>query len=79
MLLVVFFVDIVEGKDKPKDIGKMEFETDYGATVGKTMRTTKRLFGTGKDVVMDSGFCVLKEIEGMLAHGLYGKAVMKKK
>ena len=43
------------------------------------MRMTKPLFGTGKYVVMDSGFCVLKGIVGMLAHGVYGTKVIKKK
>ena len=39
---------------------------------------TKPLFGTGKAVVMDSGFCVLKGIVRMLAHGVYGTMVIKK-
>ena len=43
------------------------------------MRTTKPMFGIGKSVVMDSGFCVLKGRVGMLAHGVYGKKVIKKK
>ena len=43
------------------------------------MRTTKPQFGTGKDVVTDSGFCVLKGLVGMLAHGVYRTTVVKKK
>ena len=35
-------------------------------------------FGTGKSVVMDSGFFVLKGIVGMLAYGVYGTTVIKK-
>ena len=38
----------------------------------------KPLFGTGKAVVMDSGFCVLKGIVVILAHGVYGTTVIKK-
>ena len=37
------------------------------------------LFVTGKAVVRDSGFCVLKGFVGMLAHEVYGTAVIKKK
>ena len=43
------------------------------------MRMTKPPFGVGKDVVMDSGFCMFKGIVGMLAHGVYRMTVIKKK
>ena len=42
------------------------------------MWETHPTFGTGKAVVMDSGFFVLKGIIGMLAHGVYGTMVTKK-
>ena len=43
------------------------------------MQTKKPMFGTGKAVAMDSGFCVLKGLVGMLAHGVYETTVIKKK
>ena len=43
---------------------------DYGATGGIMMRKTKPMFGTGKAVVTDSGLYVLKDIGGMLEHGV---------
>ena len=46
---------------------------------GLMMRMTKPLFGTGEAVVIDSGFCVLKGLVGMLSHGVYGTMVIKKK
>ena len=73
------FVDIVEGKDKPTEIWKPEFEADYGVTGVLMMRMTKPLFGTGKDLVMDSIFCGMKEIVGMLSHGVYGTPAVNKK
>ena len=73
------FLDVVEGKDQPKDRGKPEFEADYGETGCMMMGMTKPLFGIGKAVVTDSSFCVPKGIVGMLAHGLYGTMVIKKK
>ena len=39
---------------------------------------TKPLVGTGKAVLMDSGFIVLKGLVGILAHGVYGTTVIKK-
>ena len=77
--MLVFFVNLVEEKDVPKEIGKPKFEADYGATGGLMTRMTNPLFGIGKSVVTDSGFCVLKGIVGMLAHGVYGTMVIKKK
>ena len=43
------------------------------------MRMKKPLFFTGKAVVMDSGFYVLKGLLGMLSHGVYGTTVIKKR
>ena len=60
MSVVVFFVELVEGRDLPIERGKPELEADYGATGGLMIRMTKPLFGTGKYVVMDSYFCALK-------------------
>ena len=79
MSVVVFFVGIVEGKDQPTERGKREFEADYGETGGLMMRMANPLFVKGKDVVVDSEFCVLKGIVGMLSHGVYGMTVIKKK
>ena len=79
MSVVVFFVEILEGNDQPTERGKPYFEADCGATGGLIMHTKKPMFGTGKTEVMDSGFCVMKELVGMLAHGVYGTTVIKKK
>ena len=43
------------------------------------MRITYTLFGTGKAVVMDSELFLMKRVVGMLAHGVYGMTVIKKK
>ena len=47
--------------------------------VGVMIFMKNPMFGTGKYVVMDSGFCVLKGRVGILACGLYGTTVIKKK
>ena len=61
------------------DRGKPEIEADYGSTWGMMMRTENPLFGTWEAVVVDSGFCMLKGLVGMLANWVYGTKVTKKK
>ena len=43
------------------------------------VRMTKPIHGTGKVVVMDSGFCVAKGIVEMEKKGVYGQALIKKR
>ena len=45
---------------------------------GLEMWTTNPIFGRVKYVVRDSGFCVMKGLVGMLAHGVYETTVIKK-
>ena len=40
-------------------------------------RTTKKLWGSGKKVITESGFCVLKILIGMFARGVYGSSLVK--
>ena len=47
----IYYVDIVEGKDQPRVMGKKEFD-EKGATDSLMVRITKPLWGTGKMVVM---------------------------
>ena len=47
--------------------------------MGLMIRMTNPLFGKGEAVVLESGVCVLKGLVGMLAHGVYGTTVTKKK
>ena len=61
------------------DRGNLEFEVDYGATGELMIRMKNPLFGTGKTVLIDSGFSVMKGVVLMLAHGMYGTTVINKK
>ena len=79
MSVVVFVVDIVEGKDRPIEREKPDFEAYYGATGELMMRMTKPMFRSREYVLMDSGFCVLKGLVCMLEHGVYGMTAIKKK
>lgn len=78
---ILFHVELMEGKDHPSEI-PVEFEKTDGIvmkTVGLLKRMTRSLWGTGKVVIMDSGFCVLRGLIELKKHGVYGSAVIKKR
>ena len=56
----MFVVDFVEGKDHHHQYGPLEFEDLGRKTVGLLLRMMKSYFATGRYVIIDSGFCVLK-------------------
>jgi hypothetical protein len=70
--------EIQEGKDRPHQFGKRKYE-EFGATVGTMMRMCEPIFGSGKIVTMDSGFCVSKGITKLAENGVYGQALIKKR
>ena len=50
-----------------------------GKTVGTLLRLMKSQFGTGKTVVLDSGFCVLQGLVELKKNGIYAHALIKKR
>jgi Transposase IS4 len=75
---VMFAIELVEGKDRPPNLGLYEFE-EKGKTVGLLLRLTKQLWGTGKVVVLDSGFCVLQGLIELRKKGVFAAAIVKKR
>ena len=67
---VIYNVEIVEGEDRPRVMGKKEFE-EKGATAGLTVRMKNLLWGTEKVVVVNSGFCVLEGLILMVQKGVF--------
>ena len=59
----IFFLGLVEGKDKLPHLPQ-EY-SDLGSSIGLIPRYTKSPYGTGKIVVLDSGFCLLKGVVEM--------------
>jgi hypothetical protein len=55
---IIFHMEMVEGKKRAKDLGKIEFES-LGKTVGLLLRMTRPIWNTGRVVILNSGFCVL--------------------
>lgn len=76
---IMFSMEMVEGKDRPPDLGTPEFEAGVGKTGGLLLRILKSCFNTGRYVVLDSGFCVLKAIVALYEKGIYAGALIKKR
>ena len=60
-------------------MGKPEYESIGGPTVGLLLRLTKCIWGTGRIIVLDSGFCVLQAIIELAKFGIYAAALIKKR
>jgi len=81
--VILWRVEMVEGKDAPPQRPKKAFADEGGINKGNTvslmMRMTEPIHGTGKVVVLDSGFCVLQGIICLLAAGVFATALIKKR
>ena len=75
--MVVYNVEIVEGGDQPRGMGKTKFD-EKGVIDGLMVRAKKTLWGTGKVAVMDIGIFVLEEFISMVEKGFFGSALIKK-
>ena len=74
---ILYCVELVEGKDAPPEI-KPDF-INLGKTPSLLLRLTRKLFGTGKVVILDSGFCVLQGLIELAKKGVYASSVIKKR
>lgn len=75
---IMFTMEMVEEKDRCWELGAAEFSV-YGNTAGLMLRMLKSYFGTGKYMILDSGFCVLKALIELKKHGINACALMKKR
>jgi hypothetical protein len=50
-----------------------------GKTVGLLLRLSKPIWDSGKVVILDSGFCVLKGIVELKKRGVFASALVKKR
>ena len=61
-------------------MGRPEFETSPNMKTARlVLLQTRAIWSTGKAVIMDSVFCVLKGILEMSKRGGYGSALIKKR
>ena len=75
---ILYSLEIVEGKDRPRDLGPKEFDNE-GKTTGLLMCFSHPIWKTDHLVVMDSVFCVLKALVALKQCGIYGLALIKKR
>ena len=69
----------MEGRDHPEERPKDPIVKKYGKTVALLLTMCKPLYSTGKVVMLDSGFCVLRGIIELRKKGVFAGALIKKK
>ncbi len=69
-------MEVGEGKGCPPMLGCKEFE-ECRKTFGLMLQMSKNLWTTGKEVMIDSGFSVSKDILAMREKGVFDQAFVK--
>ena len=75
---ILLVVELVKVKAHTRQSGPLDFEDLNGKTMVSLLRTTKSYFATGRYVILDSGFCVLKGLIWFMKKGIFACAVIKK-
>ena len=78
---VMFAVELVEGKDRPKEIDPPKYSdvTKKGSTTSLLLRLCESIFHIGMVVILDSGFCVLRALIELKKRGVFASALIKKR
>ena len=71
---VIYSIEFVEGKDRPRKLPPKEY-SEHGRTIGLLMRLPESIHLSGRVVIMDSGFCVLKALM-LVSISVYSLAVI---
>ena len=75
---IMWFAEIVEGRDLPSERGRPEFD-EIGKKVVTMMRYKRPIWNREKVVIMDSGLCVTKGLAELWKKGLFGASLIKKR
>ena len=75
---IMYFIELVEGKDCPKEIPPPKFH-EKGKTSGLLLQLTESIAHSGRVVIMDNGFCVIDAILNLASAGIFSSAVIKKR
>jgi hypothetical protein len=59
---IMYAIELVEGQDRPRQLQPAKYSYKHGKTTGLLLRLTDSIAHSGKVVIMDSGFCVLKAL-----------------
>ena len=65
----MFDFEVVEGKDRPAQLGKPEYEVEHGKTGGLLLRLTKSIHQSARYIVLDSRYCFLKGLISLVKSG----------
>lgn len=74
---ILFRILMVEGRDAPTERPEGQFEK-YGSTTYLLLELCRTIFHSGRVVILDSGFCVLKALVKLREYGVYATAMIKK-
>ena len=66
----------MEGKYRPGPLGQKEYK-NLGKTLSVMLRMCGPMFGSGKDIVLDSGFCVAKGTTELKSKVVYAESLIK--
>ena len=72
---IMFAIEMVEGKDAPAELRV----SSKAKTSALLLRLCKSIYGTGKIVVLDSGFCVLEALIQLRKQWGFAGALIKKR
>jgi hypothetical protein len=79
MTHILFWMEMVEGKDRPPQLGPLQHVEAHGKLCGLVLRAAEGIKGSNRVIGMDSGFGVLAALPELRKRGLHGTIVMKKK
>ena len=75
---IMFYLELVEGKDCPPDLPDLNCNK-FSNTVNLLLQMCSTIFGSGRIVILDSGFCVLKGIVELAKNVVFTGAQIKKR
>ncbi len=78
VLHVIFWIEIVEGKDRPPQLGPVLHVDPHGKLCALVLRAAECIKGLNRVIGMDSGFGVLSTLPELRKRGLHGTVVLKK-
>ena len=78
LLKIMWFSDIVEGRYRPRERGRPEFD-NIGKTVVTILQCKRPICNCARVVIMNSEFCVTKGLVELQNKGLFGAVLIKKR
>ena len=76
LVSILLRVQILEVKDRPVPLGQKEYN-EFVKTLSVMLRMCGPIFGSGKAVVLDSGFCVAKCTTELKSKVVYAESLIK--